>query len=112
MQVTNDPMVASITLRKTNADGLGLSGGSFGIYAAGDTGFTTPIKTASAVSGVVTFAGMAPGDYKIREISAPLGCSLSRTVISASLVYDPETDAVADVQIEEPLVNHAMRPMS
>lgn len=108
VRITNDPLTASITLRKTNAGGLGLSGGSFGIYAAGDTGFASPIQTAHAVNGVVTFADMAPGDYRIREISAPLGYSLSPTVISASLVYDPETGAVADVQIEEPLVNHAM----
>lgn len=101
----NDLLRASVALQKTDAQGVGLTGGRFGIYAAADTSFAAPLQIVSAEDGRVRFTGRLPGDYAIREIEAPIGFVPSDAVIPVSLVLDTAGNTLADVTIGHPFVN-------
>jgi uncharacterized surface anchored protein len=105
ISITNELLVANISMQKTGADDEPLSGGSFAIYDAADTGFTTPLQTKPADNGLVEFTGLLPGDYKIRELAAPIGYKLSGVVVDVSLVLDEENNMLDDVVIDEPFIN-------
>lgn len=103
--VDNELLTASITLKKTDTEGNNLSGGEFAIYSASDTDFITPLKKASASDGIVKFENMLPGDYKIKELTAPIGYHLSDTVVDVSLTLNSTTNTLSDVTIADPLTN-------
>lgn len=105
VNVSNRRLRAAITMHKETKAGIPLSGGLFGIYAAADAGFTAPLRKAPAVSGVVTFADLLPGSYKIREISPPPGYRWSNEVRDAALTLDDVTNTLADVAVLEALAN-------
>ena len=48
---------------------------------------------------------MLPGNYKIRELEAPLGYQLSDEVIDASLNLDSVTNTLSDLVIAQPMTN-------
>ena len=105
ISVKDESLKASITLKKTDTEGNNLSGGKFAIYNSSDTSFNTPLQTVSALDGVVKFKNMLPGNYKIRELEAPLGYQLSDTAIDVSLKLDNSTNTLSDVVIAAPLIN-------
>lgn len=106
--VVNIRLTAAVELRKENLDGEPLSGGLFGIYDISDTDFATPLKTSTSTNGVIRFEGLLPGDYNVREISAPTGYAVSDTVIPVSLILDEDENSLDDMTVEEPLVNERL----
>ncbi len=106
--VVNIRLTAAVELYKENLDGAPLSGGLFGIYDISDTDFATPLKTSTSTNGVIRFEGLLPGDYNVREISAPTGYAVSDIAIPVSLILDEDENSLDDVTIEEPLVNERL----
>jgi uncharacterized surface anchored protein len=102
----NSLLSASITLKKNNEEGAGLSGGRFSIYTAGDTSFASPLQTVmSGENGLIIFRGLNSGSYKIREVQPPSGYNSSGEVRTATLVLDEQNNSLADVTVAEPFVN-------
>lgn len=74
-QVTTDAL-GTLTFKKVNKDGTGLSGASFALYT--DEDCTTQLETAtSGKDGTVTFDRLRAGIYYLKELQAPDGYVLS-----------------------------------
>lgn len=109
ISISNEPLTASVTLHKTDGDGVALTGGLFRIYRASDTAFETPLQNASAENGVIRFTNLLPGAYAVREISAPLGYAPSDEVVSVSLIVNEETNTLPDAEVTDPIENELLR---
>ena len=97
--VDNDPLRANISILKVNPDGEGIEGGSFGIYDPDDQEFNDPIASAEAdENGIITFVGLLPGSYVIREISPPPGFLFNDQVVGVKLELDEDKNELKHLE--------------
>jgi len=82
----NEKFIKNIEFQKTGEDDKLLKSAEFKLYAATDTSFSNPLKTAvSDENGLVKFQGVELGSYKIKETKAPEGYLLSNQIINVTV---------------------------
>ncbi len=87
----NTKIRGDIKLKKVGEDGEGLENAIFSIYKSTDIEFENPIAIATSnADGEATFTGIAHGEYKIKETTAPTGYNLSDTVLDAKITTQDE----------------------
>ena len=81
-KVINKEIIKSIELYKQDSKGNPLEGAIFTLYKEDDSNFQNPLSTGTSdINGLVRFTNVKFGNYKIKEITAPSGYSLSNTII-------------------------------
>ena len=85
----NEKIKGSIEFKKEDMLGNSLEGAKFGLYDKSDSSFDTKLQEAdSGLGGIVEFNNVPYGEYKIKEIIAPLGYLPSTDVLEASITVD------------------------
>ena len=74
----------SISFKKTNPEGAGLSGAVFGLY----NGDSVEYSATSASDGTVIFSNILPGTYTLKEKTAPTGYELSEEAHNVTVAND------------------------
>lgn len=83
---TDERIIGSIRLLKTNSNDEPLAGAEYALYGAADTAFDSPLMTAvSGADGVVRFDNVFYGDYLLRETIAPSGYTRSPAPVAVSV---------------------------
>ncbi len=81
-QVPYEPSFGSISILKTDEEGTKLQGASFTLY---DKAGKALASTVSGSNGMAWFTHLTPGEYIVRETSAPKGYVLSTEDITVSV---------------------------
>jgi uncharacterized surface anchored protein len=85
-------------LVKTNTSDEPLSGAEFELYNVNDTG--TAIQTGTSNdAGFVTFASLAPGEYIVKEIVAPVGYLIDDEQLPSIIITNTALGTPAPVRI-------------
>lgn len=102
--ITEDPQ-GSAEFVKVDENGNALEGATFGLYKEGQE---EPVRKAtSGEDGKVKFVGVEPGDYYVKEITAPDGYQLNNNKYNVTIVAD-QTVQVNNGKIEnKPVPNGA-----
>jgi LPXTG-motif cell wall-anchored protein len=91
-EISNTRIKGTIEFHKHDDAHMPLAGAVFGLYAVTDTVFATPLKTAASLAdGLVRFTDVDYGEYKIKEISAPVGYEKSELVIPVAVTMQGQT---------------------
>src|SRR5204863_196708 len=69
-----------------------LAGAVFGLYSSTDGTGTAVTTCTSAADGTCTFDKVVPGDYSIKEISAPAGYSADTSVKQVTVGFHATVD--------------------
>ncbi len=89
--IKNNLMYGSVSGKKTDTDGTGLSGAIIGLFKADATEFTTEnalMTTTSADDGSFSFEGIPYGTWIVREIQQPVGYILNDTSYEVNIGRD------------------------
>jgi len=108
LSVANEPLTAAVILHKADENGDPLSGGLFRIFRASDTAFAAPLQSVASAGGVIRFENLAPGDYIVREIEAPLGYKVWTSGVPVSLVMNAAANTLPDAEIVEPIADELL----
>ena len=91
-EISNTRIKGNIEFHKHDDAHMPLAGAVFGLYAVTDTMFAAPLKTATSLAdGLVRFTDVEYGEYKIKEISAPVGYEKSELVIPVAVTMQGAT---------------------
>ncbi|MBP1920806.1 Cna B-type domain-containing protein [Youngiibacter multivorans] len=91
-EISNTRIKGTIEFHKHDDAHMPLAGAVFGLYAVTDTMFAAPLKTATSLAdGLVRFTDVEYGEYKIKEISAPVGYVKSEVVIPVAVTMQGQT---------------------
>lgn len=91
-EISNTRIKGTIEFHKHDDAHMPLAGAIFGLYAVTDTSFAAPLKTATSLAdGLVRFTDVEYGEYKIKEISAPVGYEKSELVIPVAVTMQGAT---------------------
>ena len=91
VKITNTGITGSISGKKVDDDGNGLSGATIGLFTSDETEFVVANAiqtTTSGTNGTFSFANVPYGEYVVREITAPEGYILDTTVYPATVDTD------------------------
>ncbi|MFN8103430.1 MAG: SpaA isopeptide-forming pilin-related protein [Acidimicrobiia bacterium] len=90
--VKNKLRRGNINIPKVTNTGTALPGAIFGLYTnSGATGSPTATCTTAAVTGICSFTSLVPGNFWVKEVSAPPGYVPSSTIIPVTVVADQTT---------------------
>ncbi|HOS18536.1 MAG TPA: SpaA isopeptide-forming pilin-related protein, partial [Clostridia bacterium] len=72
------------------------------------TAFAAPLQSVASAGGVIRFENLAPGDYIVREIEAPLGYKVWTSGVPVSLVLNAAANTLPDAEIVEPIADELL----
>lgn len=88
----NKNIKGSIEFQKEDEKGKPLKGAVFGLYKKDDTDFDEePVTAESDENGLVRFENILYGEYRIKEIDAPVGYVSSDKILEISIIEDSQT---------------------
>lgn len=82
-----------IKVKKTNTDGVLLSGAVFGLYR--DAACQDEITTRTTVDGLAAFSGLEQGTYYLKEISSPAGYKVSPDIVTVVIAKNGDVIEVS-----------------
>lgn len=100
----------SIRITKTNVDSEPLIGAVYGLYSADDTDFSDPVASStSLLDGSMLFENIAYGNYFIREISAPVGYTVSSQTVPVSITEDGVLVTASPAAVQDERIKGSIR---